>query len=37
VLNAENQGAVAVIVVQNLGDAPFAMGGADPGLRFRLL
>ena len=32
VLNAENQGAVAVIVVQNLGDAPFAMGGADPGL-----
>ncbi len=32
VQNAENAGAVAVIVVQNVADAPFAMGGTDPGL-----
>ncbi|MDG1781436.1 MAG: T9SS-dependent M36 family metallopeptidase [Flavobacteriales bacterium] len=32
VLNAENEGAIGVIVAQNTGDAPFGMGGVDPGL-----
>jgi uncharacterized repeat protein (TIGR01451 family) len=29
VLNAQNAGAIAVVMVQNVGDAPFSMGGAD--------
>ncbi|WP_306641141.1 T9SS-dependent M36 family metallopeptidase [Sanyastnella coralliicola] len=29
VLNAQNAGAIGVVVVQNTGDAPFSMGGAD--------
>lgn len=30
--NAENAGALAVIVVNNVGSAPIAMGGTDPGI-----
>jgi uncharacterized repeat protein (TIGR01451 family) len=30
VLNAQNAGAIAVVIVQNSGDAPFSMGGGDP-------
>lgn len=29
VLNAQNAGAIAVVMVQNLNDPPFSMGGAD--------
>jgi uncharacterized repeat protein (TIGR01451 family) len=32
VLNAQNAGAIAVIVAQNTGDAPFAMGGTEPAI-----
>ncbi len=32
VLNAQNAGAVGVIVVNNLADPPFAMGGDDPSI-----
>ena len=32
VQNAENEGAVAVIVVNNVGGNPFTMGGTDPGI-----
>lgn len=32
VLNAQNAGAVAVIVAQNTGDAPFSMGGTEPAI-----
>ena len=32
VLNAQNAGAVAVIMVQNLNDPPFAMGGTEPAI-----
>lgn len=32
VLNAQNAGAIAVVMVQNDGSAPFAMGGNDPAI-----
>ncbi len=32
VLNAQAEGAIAVIVAQNTGDAPFSMGGAEPAI-----
>ncbi len=32
VVNAEAAGALAVIVVNNVGTAPFSMGGTDPGI-----
>lgn len=32
VVNAENEGAVAVIVINNVGGGPIVMGGTDPGI-----
>ena len=32
VQNAESDGAIAVIICNNIADTPFAMGGADPGI-----
>lgn len=32
VLNAQAEGAIAVVVAQNTGEAPFSMGGSDPAI-----